>query len=191
MKTKPRNIKVTKEQMKLLEEAIDPGFSYMSNDDTKEFDGFTDIFPDGKLNSEEYGDPLTADEFELILTPQSWNRYRMYGNIYPRTMREGIEPDDIGETGVFNSMELQGNMPTQIPPTVMDRLQKLLQSIEDEKLTPKKKVLLLNMLVPKLAGSNTNYPTQKNLDKNIKNSITNNKSIPNSNQLGKEIGNKD
>lgn len=187
MKIKHRNIIVTEEQYRKIEENFDNDFSYISDNDTKHCSGNTDITVDGRIEDGVNGDTVTTDMIQQSLTPQSWNRYRQYGNIYPRTMRENYDinsADDIGETDAFDSLELQGNMLTQIPQTVQDRLKKFLSSVQDQNLTPKKKAILLNTLVKNLS-SNTNFPTQKALDKGI------NKNTQISSQLKKNISNND
>lgn len=85
-----RIIKITESQ---LREAEGDAFKYLdTTDDTNPFNGQSAITAQGKLNGEENGEPIFTDRIGKQRTPQSWARYRMYGNLSrrPYATNEGV-----------------------------------------------------------------------------------------------------
>ena len=187
-----KNIKITERQYRLIQEDIDNSFIYFSDNDNKHCDGQTDITANGKIEDGENGKPVTTDKIQRSITPQMWNRYRSYGNVCPRTMKEGINPykeedtaDDIGEVDAFDSPELENDNLVQIPQTVKEKMKIMMDSIKKSNLNSKQQGVILNDLVKQLTSSSTSYPAQKALDKKIRN----NKNL--TNQVAKNISNND
>ena len=186
-----RNIKITERQYKMLQEVDD----YLSDDDTINFDGQKNISVNGKkMSGEENSETnTTGDEIQQMRTTDGCNRYRSYGNIYPTTVREGVDitnkedntADDIGETDAIDSPELENNTLVQIPQTVKEKVNILLNTIQKEHLSAKQQAVVLNDSIKALSSNSTTYSTQKKFDKMIQG----NKNI--SNQLRKNISNND
>ena len=93
----PKNIKITEKQYKRIQEEIDNDFIYFTDNNTKPYDGQVNISANGKIDGETYANPTTTDKVQQSLTPQGYGRYRSYGNISPRTMREGVELDQSND----------------------------------------------------------------------------------------------
>lgn len=185
-----KNIKITERQYKMLQEVDD----YVSDSETKPYDGYGDITADGKKDGVTPADErLTGNKLGSMETMQGWNRYRTYGNIYPSTVREGVEitnkedntADDLGEVDAIDSQELENQTLVQIPQLVKEKANLLLDTIEKANLSPKQKAIILNDLVKELSSNSTTYQMQRNLNKTIQG----NKGI--SNQLSKNIANND
>lgn len=189
-----KNIKITEKQYKMLQEVSENDFSYVSDNETKPFDGYGNITADGKKDGVTPADVrLTSKKFGDMQSMQGWNRYRTYGNIYPATVREGVDitnkedntADDLGEVDAIDSKELEDNTLVQIPQLVKEREKLFLDTIEKANLSPKQKAIILNDLVKKLSSSSTTYQMQRNNDKTIQS----NKGI--TRQLSKNIANND
>ncbi len=156
----PKNIKITKEQYKKLIESKEDDFSYLSNDDTKPCDGQLNITANGKVEYDKNGKPVKADDVQKMLTPQSYRRYRAYGNISPRCMREGVAIDDSNDfydVGGFKNKELntltddneKDNL-VKIPKGVENKINILLDSIKSSNLSPKQQAIVLNKIIEAL-----------------------------------------
>lgn len=187
-----KKIRVTKRQYRRIQEEIDKEFTYLSDDGTKPYDAQVNISADGKIDGIDNGKPVMGDKIQDTLTPQGWNRYRSYGNIYPRTMREGVnidkeedDADDIGEVDAFDNKELEQTNAIQIPEIVKERIKLLLDTINQNNLNAKKKGIILNQLTKALSSSSMPYRLQKNIDKNI------NKNKGLTYQMRKNISNND
>lgn len=92
-----RIIKITKTQ---LREAEGDAFKYLDiTDDTTPYNGQSTISAQGKLNGEENGEPITTDRIGKQRTPQSWARYRAYGNLnmYPHKKSRNFINDNLSE----------------------------------------------------------------------------------------------
>ena len=189
-----RNIKITESQYRMLQEADEEMFPYVTDNDAKPFNGYGEISADGKESGEENAhEKTTADKVQQMRTMDGWNRYRTYGNVYPTTVREGVDitnkedntADDIGETDAIDSQELENNTLVQIPQPVKEKVNILLNTIQKEHLSAKQQAVVLNDLIKALSSNSTTYSTQKKFDKMIQG----NKNI--SNQLRKNISNND
>lgn len=183
-----RNIKITEKQYNMLQEMDDDDFAYFTNDDTKPYDGQVNITADGKLNAETNSDPTMGDKVQQTMTPQGYARYRSYGNIYPRTMREGINPiQDKNKDGVddfYNHDELdilsngkeEDNL-TKIPVGIDTKTQMLVDAIKGNNLMPKQQAMILNKLIEVLDISKIPFSWKKELmlklasNKNMSNNV--------------------
>lgn len=155
-----KNIKITEEQYKMLQEADENMFPYVTDNDTKPFDGYGGITADGKINGEENADVrLTTKKFSDNLSKQGWiNRFSSYGgNVYPTTMREQDERNDFYDVNGFESDELniltngdeKDNL-IKIPYSIERKLNILLDSIKELNLTPKQQGIILNKVIETL-----------------------------------------
>lgn len=155
-----KNIKITEKQYKMLQEEIDNDFIYFTDNDTKPYDGQVNITTNGKIDGETNAKPTTADKVQQSLTPQGYGRYRCYGNISPRTVREGVEigqSDDFYDMKGFNNPELntltnddnKDNL-VKIPQSIERKLDILLDSIKQSNLTPKQQAIVLNKIIEEL-----------------------------------------
>jgi len=194
-----RNIKITEKQYRKLMETSENDFSYITDNDTKYCDGSV-VSASGKKETGKNGKPVIADEIQMSLTPQTWNRYRTYGNITPRQMSEGVsvgndsnQADDTGEVNAnFNSTNKELNTLTnndtkdnlvKIPQGIQNKINILLDEINRSHLSPKQKAIVLNKLIEELNTDSTPYRIQRKW----KNDIRNNKKI--SNQWKNELEN--
>lgn len=161
-----RIIKITESQ---LRETEGEAFKYLdTTDDTTPYNGQSTITAQGKLNGEENGEPIITDRIGKQRTPQSWARYRAYGNInmYPHkdksnfindNLDEGISVgDDKDNDGVPDHYENVGDMGgldilsdgddsnnlTVIPKSVDVKLELLNKAMEN--LSPKQKAIVIN-----------------------------------------------
>ena len=171
-----KNIKITERQYKMLQEVDD----YLSDDDTFNFDGQKNISVNGKKMSGEENPETntTGDEIQHSLTPQSWNRYRMYGNSgpIPTTMiREGVQitnkedntADDTGETDAFDSDKLEDPKRVQIPNMIQKRMQQFFDEMDKYNLNHAQKSVILNQVTPHLTSDSTTPHEQKKFSKNV------------------------
>lgn len=58
----PKNIKITEEQYKILMEADEDMFPYVTNSPFKPFDGYNNITPEGNKEGEEKADSRTTGD---------------------------------------------------------------------------------------------------------------------------------
>ena len=174
----PKNIKITEKQYKRIQEEIDNDFIYFTNNDTKPYDGQVNISANGKIDGETYANPTTTDKVQQSLTPQGYGRYRSYGNISPRTMREGVELDqsnDFYDMKGFNNAELntltngdsKDNL-VKIPQSIEKKLDILLDSIKQSNLTPKQQAIVLNKIIEELDYDNLPNQWKKELINDLK-----------------------
>ena len=107
MKTR-RIIKITKAQ---LREADGDAFHYIdTTDDTHPYNGQSTITAQGKLNGDENAEPIMTDRIAKQRTPQSWARYRMYGNINrPASTEPKVRNYNIYNEGVEIDTDEQGD----------------------------------------------------------------------------------
>lgn len=179
----PKNIKVTEKQYQTIQEELDNEFTYFSDDDTKKYDGQVNITANGKMNTETNGEPTTADKVQRSLTPQSYNRYRSYGNIYPRSMREGIDVDknndnvddfyNHNELDILSNGDNDDNL-TKIPSGIDRKTQILVDAIKNNNLSPKQQAMVLNKLIEVLDLQAIPYSWKKELMLKVKSDNHNN-----------------
>lgn len=174
----PKNIKITEKQYQRIQEEIDNDFIYFTNNDTKPYDGQVNISANGKIDGETNAKPTSGDKVQQSLTPQGYGRYRCYGNISPRTMREGVAVDqsnDFYDMKGFNNTEL--NMLTndndkdnliKIPQSIERKLDILLDSIKQSNLTPKQQAIILNKILEELDYDNIPNQWKKELINDLK-----------------------
>lgn len=161
-----RIIKITESQ---LRETEGEAFKYLdTTDDTTPYNGQSTITAQGKLNGEENGEPIITDRIGKQRTPQSWARYRAYGNInmYPHkdksnfindNLDEGISvgndkdndgvPDHYENVGDMGGLDIlsdgdDSNNLTVIPKSVDVKLELLNKAMEN--LSPKQKAMVIN-----------------------------------------------
>lgn len=161
-----RIFKVTESQ---LRETEGEAFKYLDvTDDTTPYNGQSTITAQGKLNGEENGEPIITDRIGKQRTPQSWARYRAYGNInmYPHKDKSNFINDNLDEDisvgndkdndGVPDHYENVGDMGgldtlsdgddsnnlTVIPKGVDVKLELLNKAMEN--LSPKQKAMVIN-----------------------------------------------
>lgn len=159
-------IKVTKKQLK---ETEGNAFKYLDIDnDTPSSNGNSEIGVTGKVDDENYGIPSDGDKIANSITPQGYNRYRMYGsNVIPGWVRESDNNND-GVDDFYNHEELDilddgddTNNLIKIPRTVEHRLDMLIQSIKT--LTSKQQAMVINKLIKTLDLKNIPYSWSKEL----------------------------
>lgn len=98
-----RIIKITESQ---LRETEGEAFKYLdTTDDTKPFNGQSVISAQGKLDGENNAEPIFTDRIGKQRTPQSWARYRAYGNLnmYPHKTKSNFINDNLDEGVSINS----------------------------------------------------------------------------------------
>lgn len=173
-----KNIKITEEQYKLIEADFDKQFNYVNaDDDTKHYDGLVNVSSDGKLDINTNASvKTTGDNEAAMLTPQSWSRYRTYGNLYPRpaSMRESEENDFYDTNSVpSKSAELDilsdGNENddlVKIPAGVDKKSDILLDAVKS--LSPKQQAIVLNKMIEGLDTDNIPYQWKKELIEKLK-----------------------
>lgn len=153
-----KNIKISEEQYKMLQEASEDVFSYVTDSDFKPFDGQSSITADGKIDGETPSDNrLTGDKVAQMRTIDGWNRYRTYGGAHATTMRESDEKNDFYDMKGFENNQLNtltnGNDKdnlTKIPFSVEQKLNILLDSIKKSNLNARQQGIILNKVIETL-----------------------------------------
>lgn len=153
-----KNIKISEEQYKMLQEASEEVFSYVTDSDFKPFDGQSSITADGKIDGETPSDSrLTGDKVAQMRNVDGWNRYRTYGRAYATTMRENDERNDFYDMKGFENKQLNtltnGNDKdnlTKIPFSVEQKLNILLDSIKKSNLNARQQGIILNKVIETL-----------------------------------------
>lgn len=169
-----KNIKITERQYKMLQEVSDKDFSYFKNDDTKPYDGQMNVTANGKIDPETNANPTTGDKVQRSMTPQGYARYRSYGNIYPRTMQEGVSPsndknnDGIDDFYNYDELDILSNNDEEdnlikIPKGIDVKTQMLIDAINSSNLNPKQQAIVLNKLIETLNLSTIPYSWKKEL----------------------------
>lgn len=152
MDQKNRLIKITEKQLKEVQ-----GFDYLSDSDTPHCDGQSHINVDGRLDSENYGEPKTAGK-AMPLTPQGRVRYAVAnGNRRSAAVPESVDRDgDIDNNGVkdaFEKPELNNRKNddvVQIPKGVEYKIEILLAEIKRANLAPKQIAKVLDHIIEAL-----------------------------------------
>lgn len=169
-----RNIKITEEQYKMLQEMEDESYSYVSEDSLPNYDGNKNVTANGKENPYEPGDNTTGDMIQQELTPQSWNRYRMYGNItggysysapIPTMIREMNgdvnDADDFDETNGFDCVAKLKEQ-VQIPKLTQEKLALFLETTKG--LNVKQQAVILYDLINEFTSQSTSHQARKVFD---------------------------
>ena len=161
-----RIIKVTKEQLK---ETEGEAFKYLdANNDTPSSNGSSEIGVTGKTDDETYGTPVSGDKIANTLTPQGYNRYRMYGNnVIPGYVRESDENHDSvddfynnAELDTLSNRDSSDNL-IKLPKGTDYKLDILIDNIS--KLQPKQQAMVLNKIMETIDLSNIPYSWAKEL----------------------------
>ena len=170
-----KNIKITERQYKMLMEADENVFPYVTDSDFKPFDGYY-ISADGNIDGETPAEAnTTADMIAVMRTMDGWNRYRTYGNIYPTSVREGVEitnkedntADDTGEVDAFDSDKLEDPNIVQIPNMIQKRMQQFFDELEKYDLNPAQESVILNQVTPHLTSDSTTPHEQKKFSQKV------------------------
>lgn len=191
-----RIIKVTESQ---LRETEGDAFKYLdANDDSKPFNGQSTITAQGKIDGEENAEPVFTDRIGKQRTPQSWARYRMYGNInkpahaeQKNELDEGVSFNDKDDNGVDDHYENIGDMGgldmlsdgdddnnlTVMPKGIDNKLEILINTMSN--LTPKQKAMVVNTFLEKCDISQIPNAWKKELMYKI----SSNKDNPNTNKI--------
>lgn len=155
----PKNIKITERQYKMLQEADEDMFPYVTDSDFKPYNGQSGITADGNIDGETPAkEPTTGDKIAAIRTMDGWNRYRTYGNVIPTTVRESNDPkNDFYDVQGFQNKELntltndnQNDNLVKIPQSIESKLNMLLDSIKQTNLSPKQQAIVLNKIIEEL-----------------------------------------
>lgn len=172
-----RNIKITESQYRMLQEADEEMFPYVTDNDAKPFNGYGDISADGKKSGEENADTkTTADKVQQMRTMDGWNRYRTYGNVYPTTVREDTNkendfydansiPSPSKELDILSNGNENDDL-IKIPVGVDKKCDILLDSTKI--LTPKQQAIVLNKMIEELDTDNIPYQWKKELIEKLK-----------------------
>lgn len=159
-------IKVTENQLK---ETEGDAFKYLDTDnDVPSSNGSSEIGVTGKTDDENYGIPVDSDKVANSMTPQGYNRYRMYGNnVIPGWVRESDDNND-GVDDFYNHVELDtlsNNNNTdnlmKIPNGTDYKLDILIDDIKN--LQPKQQAMVLNKIIETINISNIPYSWAKEL----------------------------
>lgn len=151
-------MKIVRLTEKQIREVYGDDFNYISNDTTPQYGGNTYITSAGKMDDEEFGDPLYTDELDVMAPQGYW-----YGWHYRNTpIRENTHGDNQEEYNNLQKIDMDGNLEqtdvfqdndptnvnTAIPPTVTDRMQKFLNAVLP--LPPEKQTMILKELERKM-----------------------------------------
>lgn len=169
MISKKRTIKVTENQ---LRETEGEAFKYIDADNNySPYNGQTEISVSGNMDGENEGQPITGDQIAQQLTPQSYTRYRMYGNLQRHTMRESDENND-GVDDFYNNTELDtlsngddSDDITKVPESVIRKLNILMDSMQN--LRVRQQAMILNKLIENFDFSQLPSSWKKELMKKI------------------------
>lgn len=120
-----RIIKITESQ---LRETEGEAFKYLdTTDDTKPFNGQSVISAQGKLDGENNAEPIPTDRIGNQMTPQSWARYRAYGNLnmYPHKTKSNFINDNLDEgVSIDNDKEINTLQRSGVDPFTQDVVDK-------------------------------------------------------------------
>ena len=200
MKMKRRIFKVTESQ---LRETEGEAFKYLdTSDDTNPYNGQSTITAQGKLDGETNAEPIFTDRIGKQRTPQSWARYRMYGNInrapYSESdffddedLFEGVNigdkdndnvPDYFEEVGDMGGLDTlsdgdDSNNLTTIPKGVDNKLDLLDNAMG--RLNDRQRAMVINNMLEKNDISNIPNSWKKELMYKV----TSNKDNPNTNNI--------
>lgn len=163
-------IKISEAQYKLITEDLSDEFMYLSgNDDAPHYDGQVNVTANGKTDDAENGNPVTADKVQHMLTPQSYNRYRSYGNI-SHAMRESNDKNNDGIDDFYNNDELdilsngiENDNLMKIPSGIERKVDILVDAIKNTNLKPKQQAIVLNKIVETFDLSTIPYAWKKEL----------------------------
>jgi len=176
-----RNIKISERQYKMLKEADEEMFPYVTDNDTKPFNGYGDISADGKKSGEENADQkTTADKVQQMRTMDGWNRYRTYGNVCPTMIRENMltgnnKERDFYDTNSIPSPSKELDMLSdgnenddlvKIPIGVDKKTDMLIDAVKG--LSPKQQAIVLNKMIEELDTDNIPYQWKKELIEKLK-----------------------
>lgn len=151
-------MKIVRLTEKQIREVYGDDFNYISDDTTPQYGGNTYITSTGKMDDEEFGDPLYTDELDVMAPQGYW-----YGWHYRNTpIRENTHGDNqeeysnpqtrdmdsnLEQTDVFQDND-PTNVNTAIPPTVTDRMQKFLNAVLP--LPPEKQSMIVKELMKRM-----------------------------------------
>ena len=157
-------IKLTKKQLK---EAEGNSFDYLNNSDTKSHNGQTEISANGKLNDDEYGNPITTDKASSTLTPQTYNMYGSYAQNRHKSIYEDV---DDGINTFYAQDELDDlsdgdktNDNTKIPRSIIDYADRFLEKINNSHISDRNKAMVLYKIIKELSIKNIPESWIKNI----------------------------
>lgn len=161
-----RTIKITEQQ---LTEVEDSNFTYIDpSNDTTQYDGTSKISASGKINTNNFGNPVIGDEISNSMTPQSYYRYRMHGNNtrLPLNMVENnidvhYKVADIGNGLNTLSDGDNSNNLMRVPKGVENKSNILLKTTKS--LTPKQQAMVLNKQIEQSKIDEIPYAWKKEL----------------------------
>lgn len=155
-------MKIIRLTEKQLREAYDGDFEYISDDPTRQYSGNTYVTTVGKMDDEEFGDPLYTDELDVMAPQGYW-----YGWHYRNApIRENVHGDaDAGEeysnpqtvdmdsnteqTDVFQDND-PTNVNTVIPQSVIHHMNLFLNAIKTAQLDSRKQTMIIKELMAKM-----------------------------------------
>lgn len=168
-------MKIIRLTEKQLREAYDGDFEYISDDPTRQYGGNTYVTTVGKMDDEEFGDPLYTDELDVMAPQGYW-----YGWHYRNTPINETQ-NDINRNGIQDYYEKVTNNTLQdgdaktdltvIPPSVLQKTKTLLQSIGTTNLTPRQQYMIAAKIMDELNLEKLDPSWIKNLILHLKNKI--------------------
>lgn len=146
-------IKLTTKQ--IYEATENNDFQYLSDNDIPHNDGNVNITVGGRLNNDEYSNPITTDKISQTIAKQ---QYPNYGNFYYtknyHTMKEGVDNNQDGIDDFYNNKEMDvlsnGNPNdnlVRIPESVNEKLDNLINVMKMNNLSIKQQSMVLNKII--------------------------------------------
>ena len=182
-----RIIRLTEKQLR--EATNDVPFEYLSDDTTPQYSGNRNIEVANKIDSDEYGDPVTADKVANTLANIGYTRYTSSFGYGGGRLREAQGQDgqdnypdqDKDNDGITNFYDnnanntLDDNDPTNnttvVPNTVLQRIDLLLNTAAQENLNIRQQYMVAAQILDKLNLENLPPALTKNLALHLKSKV--------------------
>lgn len=184
-----RIFKLTEAQLLEYDETSSNLFT--NDSETPQYNGFSQITPNGKVEPDDFAEPKTTDDFAQKLNTQriyrcggAWSqpsasKLSLDVDLDDKNIKESKEldndKDDDGVDDFYNHEELdtlsngdsKDNL-TRIPESVQMRCNALLQEMSKNKLSPKQSAIILNRLIEAIDLRGIPYAWLKELKLKIK-----------------------
>lgn len=152
-------MKIIRLTEKQLREAYDGDFEYISDDPTRQYGGNTYVTTVGKMDDEEFGDPLYTDELDVMAPQGYW-----YGWHYRNApIRENTHGDNQEEYSNPQKRDMDNNtetidpfqndptnVNTVIPQSVIHHMQLFLDAIKTADLPSNKQSMIVKELMKQM-----------------------------------------
>lgn len=149
-------MKIVRLTEKQIREVYGDDFNYISDDTTPQYGGNTYITSTGKMDDEEFGDPLYTDELDVMAPQGYWYGWH-YRNTpiheaYGQDGQENTPNQDTDNDGIKNYWDNVTNNTlddgddktnlTVIPPSILQKTDTLIQAISNTNLNVRQQYMI-------------------------------------------------